>query len=183
MTIDPTARAELAGLVRAKGYEHRAEPFTLTSGGTSHDYVDGKHAVASGADLERVARTVIAAVDVDWDVVGGPTMGADAIAHAVAVLSGAGWFSIRKEPKGHGRGAWVEGSRLEAGQRALVVEDVVSTGGSLLRGVGHLRELGVEVVAATALLDRGPAVAARMADAGIPWLPLLTWADLGIAPL
>jgi orotate phosphoribosyltransferase len=90
---------------------------------------------------------------------------------------------VRKEAKGHGRGAWIEGHRLVAGDRVLAVEDTTSTGTSLLDAIERITELGVEVVAATALLDRGPAVAARMADAGIPWLPLLTWADLGIAPL
>jgi orotate phosphoribosyltransferase len=183
VALDPTVRRDLAALVRAKGYEYREQPFTLTSGGTSHDYVDGKHAVAAGADLGRVARAAVESVEVSWDVVGGPTMGADALAHAISLLTGAGWFSIRKEPKGHGRGAWIEGSRLEEGQRALVVEDVVSTGGSLLKGVDRLRQLGVEVVAATALLDRSPLVAARLAAAGIAWAPLLTWDDLGIAPL
>lgn len=183
MSIDATTRRHLAELVLARGYEHREVPFQLTSGGWSHDYVDGKHAVAAGPDLRSVSEAAIATVDVSFDVVGGPTMGADALAHAVAMLSGAGWFSIRKEPKGHGRNAWVEGTRLQEGQRALVVEDVVSTGGSLLKGVERLTELGVEVVAATALLDRSPKVAERFAAAGIPWQPLLTWEDLGIAPL
>ena len=86
-------------------------------------------------------------------------MGADALAHGVALLAGTAWFSVRKEPKGHGRGAWVEGARLQAGDGWCVVEDVVSTGASLLRAAERVRELGVEVVAATALLDRSPAVA------------------------
>jgi orotate phosphoribosyltransferase len=167
MSIDATTRRELAELVKARGYEYRAEPFQLTSGGTSHDYVDGKHAVASGRDLRTVAEAAIAAVEVAFDAVGGPTMGADALAHAMALLTGAGWFSIRKEPKGHGRNAWVEGTRLADGQRVVVVEDVVSTGGSLLKGVDRLRELGVEVVAATAILDRSPRVAER--SAGTTW--------------
>jgi orotate phosphoribosyltransferase len=110
-------------------------------------------------------------------------MGADALAHGVALLSGTAWFSVRKEPKGHGRGAWVEGARLAEGDRVLVVEDVVSTGASLLRAVDRLRELGAEVVGATALLDRSPNVAARFAAAGVAWVPLLTWDDLGIVAI
>ncbi|MCU4186935.1 hypothetical protein K6U06_21395 [Acidiferrimicrobium sp. IK] len=183
MTIDATTRASLARLVRARGYEHRDPPFQLTSGGWSHDYVDGKHAVASGGDLRTVAEAALEEVGGGFDAVGGPTMGADALAHAMALLSGTGWFSIRKEPKGHGRNAWVEGTRLEEGQRVVVVEDVVSTGGSLLKGVDKLKELGVEVVAATAILDRSPTVAQRFASAGLVWRPLLTWEDLGIEPL
>jgi orotate phosphoribosyltransferase len=183
MALDPAARAGLAQLVRSTGYEYRDPPFQLTSGGWSHDYVDGKHAVATGAALRQASQAIIDAIGPRFDAVGGPTMGADALAHGVAILAGTAWFSVRKEPKGHGRGAWVEGARLREGDTVLVVEDVVSTGASLLRAVEQVRELGVEVVAATALLDRSPAVAERFAAAGIDWIPLLTWADLGIEPL
>jgi orotate phosphoribosyltransferase len=183
MPFNAADRISLAQLVRASGYEYRDPPFQLTSGGWSHDYVDGKHALARGATLRQAGQAVIDAVARPFDAVGGPTMGADALAHAVALLSGAAWFSVRKEPKGHGRGAWLEGARLGPGDRVLVVEDVVSTGASLLRSVERIREFDVNVVAATALLDRSPAVAARFHAAGIEWLPLLTWADLDIAPL
>lgn len=181
--LDATARSELAALVRRAGYERRQEPFQLTSGGWSHDYVDGKHAVASGPALRQASRAVLDTVGPEFDAVGGPTMGADALAHGVAVLSGASWFSVRKEAKGHGRRAWIEGARLAPGDRVIAVEDVVSTGASLLRAVERVAECGVTVVAATALLDRSPQVAERFAAAGVPWLPLLTWVDLGIEPL
>lgn len=183
MALDDRTRAALAQLVRSRGYEYRDPPFQLTSGGWSHDYVDGKHAIAAGAALGQASQGVIDAVDRPFDAVGGPTMGADALAHGVALLSGAVWFSVRKEAKGHGRGAWVEGARLEEGQTVVVLDDVVSTGASLLRAVDQVRELGVEVIAATALLDRSPSVAPRFAAAGITWVPLLTWADVGIEPL
>jgi orotate phosphoribosyltransferase len=183
MRLDPAVRSSLAELVLRTGYERRVEPFQLSSGGWSHDYVDGKHAVARGTDLRQASQAVIDAVGEAFDAVGGPTMGADALAHGVAMLSGRGWFSVRKEAKGHGRGAWVEGTRLASGDRVIVVEDVVSTGGSLLRAVERIRDLGAVVVAATALLDRSPAVGPRFAEAGIRWAPLLTWADLGIEPL
>lgn len=183
MTLDDARRADVAELVRRYGYERRDEPFKLTSGGWSHDYVDGKHAIARGADLKLVCQAMIDAVGEPFDAVGGPTMGADAAAHGVSLLSGAGWFSIRKEPKGHGRGAWVEGTRLEGGEKVLMVEDVVSTGGSLLQAVERVRELGARVFAATAILDRGPAAGARIEAAGIRWVPLLRWSDIGIEPL
>lgn len=183
MALDDAARTSLAQLVRGSGYEYRDPPFQLTSGGWSHDYVDGKHAIATGAGLRQACQAVIDAVGASFDAVGGPTMGADALAHGVAMLSGSAWFSVRKEPKGHGREAWVEGVRLRPHDRVVVVEDVVSTGASLLRAVERIREFGVEVVAATALLDRSPAVRARFAAAGIEWSPLLTWIDLGIEPL
>jgi orotate phosphoribosyltransferase len=183
MALDDAARTALAQLVRDSGYEYRDPPFQLTSGGWSHDYVDGKHAIATGAGLRQASQAVIDAVGASFDAVGGPTMGADALAHGVAMLSGSAWFSVRKEPKGHGREAWVEGTRLTPNDRVVVVEDVVSTGASLLRAVERIREFGVEVIAATALLDRSPAVRARFEVAGIHWVPLLTWTDLGIEPL
>lgn len=183
MPLDRAARSSLAALVRRFGYERREDPFQLSSGGWSHDYVDGKHAMASGPALRQVSQAVIDAVDFDFDAVGGPTMGADAVAHGVALLSGCGWFSVRKEAKGHGREAWVEGRRLEVGDRVVAVEDVVSTGASLLRAIERVQELGAVVVTAMALLDRSPAVAERFAAVGIVWSPLLTWVDLDIEPL
>ncbi|MHB1534463.1 MAG: orotate phosphoribosyltransferase [Acidimicrobiales bacterium] len=183
MTLDARTRAAVADLIRQHGYERRDEPFQLTSGGWSHDYVDGKHAVADGAALRLAAQAVIDVIDEPFDAVGGPTMGADALAHGVALLCGSGWFSVRKEAKGHGRATWVEGARLQPGQRVVVVEDVATTGASLLRAAERILDLGVEIVAATALLDRSPRVAERFAEAGIAWRPLVTWADLGIDAL
>ena len=183
MPLDLDSRRALADLLRKTGYERREEPFQLSSGGWSQDYVDGKFAVASGEALRRVSEAAVEMIGEHFDAVGGPTMGADALAHGIAIVSGASWFSVRKEPKGHGRGAWVEGARLQQGDRALIVEDVVSTGASVLRALDRVKELGAEIVAATALLDRSPRVAGRFAEAGIRWAPLLTWDDLGIAPL
>jgi orotate phosphoribosyltransferase len=183
MAIDDETRATLVDLVRTQGYERREQPFALSSGGTSHDYVDCRHVVAGGDALRLVAQAIIDTVDVGWDIVGGPTMGADPLAHAVAMLREASWFSVRKEAKGHGRGSWIEGYRLSPGDRVLAVEDTTSTGASLLGAIGRIRDLGVEVVAATALLDRSPSVARRFESAGVPWMPLLSWEDIGIEPL
>ena len=183
MALTEATRRQLAALVRARGYERREEPFRLTSGGWSHDYVDAKVAVADGEALRRVSQAVVDLVEERFDAVGGPTLGADALAAGVAMVSGARWFSIRKEAKGHGRRAWVEGARLAAGDRIVMVDDVVSTGGSLLRALDRVTELDVVVIAATALVDRGPEAGRRFAQRGIDWRPLLTWADLDIDPL
>ena len=183
MSLPEPIRRSLADLVRRTGYERRPEPFQLSSGGWSHDYVDGKFAVATGPALRQASEAVVEAIGEDFDAVGGPTMGADALAHGVSMVKGCGWFSVRKEAKGHGRGTWVEGTRLAAGDRVVMVEDVVSTGASLLRAADRVVELGATVIGATALLDRSPAVAERFAGAGIRWVPLLTWEDLGIEAL
>jgi orotate phosphoribosyltransferase len=183
MTLDADARRKLAELVRRTGYERREEPFQLSSGGFSHDYVDGKFAVATGAALRQASQAVVDLFDEPFDAAGGPTMGADALAVGVALVSGCSWFSVRKEPKGHGRGAWIEGARLGPGVRVVMIEDVVSTGASLLRAAEKVTDMGAEVVGATALLDRSPQVAARFEEAGVRWMPLLTWTDLDIEPL
>lgn len=176
-------RDRLAELVRTQGYERRDEPFQLTSGGWSRDYVDGKHALARGDSLRVASQAVIDVVAESFGAVGGPTMGADALAHGVALLSGSGWFSVRKEAKGHGRLSWVEGTRLQPGDGVVFVEDVVSTGASLLRAVDRVLELGVRPIAAVTLLDRSTQAAAGFAERGIRYQPLLTYADIGIEPL
>ena len=183
MTLTASDRESLADLVRRTGYEHREEPFQLSSGGWSHDYVDGKFAIAQGGALRQASQAVIDLVAEPFDAVGGPTMGADALAHGVAMVAGCAWFSVRKEPKGHGRLSWLEGTRLGPGDRVVMVEDVVSTGASLLRAAEKVTEVGAVVIAATALLDRSPKVAVNFEAAGVPWRPLLTWIDLGIEPL
>lgn len=183
MPLSTADRARLAELVLGTGYERRAEPFQLSSGGTSHDYVDGKFAIATADGLRQAAAAVVDSVGEPFTAVGGPTMGADALAVGVALAAGCSWFSVRKEPKGHGRGSWIEGARLSPGDRVVMVEDVVSTGASLLRAAEKVTDLGAEVIAATALLDRSPVVAERFAAAGLRWVPLLRWEDLGIEAL
>lgn len=183
MALEAAHRQSLAALVLRTGYERRDEPFRLTSGGWSQDYIDGKFAIAEGSALRQASQAVVDLVGEAFDSVGGPTMGADALAHGVAMVAGCTWFSVRKEPKGHGRGAWVEGARLGPGDRVVMVEDVVSTGASLLRAAEKVTDLGAQVVAATALVDRSPAVAERFRQAGVRWAPLLDWTDLGIEPL
>ncbi|HEV8064777.1 MAG TPA: hypothetical protein VGP46_08105, partial [Acidimicrobiales bacterium] len=124
-------RQRLVSLVLERGYERREEAFQLSSGGFSHDYVDMRRAVARGPDLELTARTVaetLARSGVEYDAIGGMTMGADPVAHAVAVLTGCSWYSVRKATKDHGTGRRIEGTGVGPGVRVVVMEDTVSTG-------------------------------------------------------
>src|SRR5258705_4418896 len=111
---------------------------------------------------------------------GGTTMGADPIACA-ALAGGADVkaFFVRKERKEHGLQRWVEGPLLEPGERCLVVEDVVTTGGSTMHALERLREDGREVVGVVSVLDRlaggGPAI---QAAAGGPYVALATIDDV-----
>jgi orotate phosphoribosyltransferase len=155
---------------------------TLTSGATAQYYVDAKRAVLRpegfGALSELVARYASA-----WEAtaVGGLTMGADAPACA-ALAGGADVkaFFVRKETKQHGLQRRVEGPPLEQGERCLIVEDVVTTGGSTVQAIEAVRSEGHVVCGVVAILDRlsgGAAAIVRAAD-GAPYEPLATIDDV-----
>ena len=179
-------RRQVLEVVRRLGYVRRDEAFQLSSGGWSHDYVDGKRALAGGAELRLAAEAVVATAaerGMAFDAVGGLTMGADPLAHAVAVVSGARWFSVRKEAKGHGRQRAVEGAELGDGVSVLLVEDVVTTGRSMLQALDAVEGTGARVVLAVTLLDRGEMAARALAGRGVAYAPLATFHDLGIDPV
>ncbi len=133
-------------LIRTRGHERRDEPFKLASGQLSHDYIDGKYAVDTGERLAIVSRAVAelaAASGIEFDAVGGLTMGADPLSHGVAMVTGKAWFSVRKEQKQRGREQWIEGTRLQPGTRVLLVDDVISTGGSTALAFDRVAAVGV----------------------------------------
>lgn len=180
------ATARLRAVILERGYERREQPFRLSSGGLSRDYVDLRRALSRGEDLEIAGRAVIAALDgVEYDAIGGMTMGADPVAHCVALLAGRSWFSVRKAERQHGTGRRVEGSPLGVGTRAVVFEDTVSTGRSLLEALEVVEGTGAAIVCACTILDRGESLGAELA-ARRPHLPLvrvLSYKDIGIDPL
>jgi orotate phosphoribosyltransferase len=183
---DADLREELRRLVLDRGYERRETPFPLSAGGTSRDYVDLRRAVAGGADLEVAGRSLaheLATRGVEFDAIGGMTMGADPWAHAVAMLTGRSWFSVRKAVKDHGRQQRIEGSPLGPGVRVVVMEDTVSTGQSLFSAYEVVRDTEADVVAVCTVLDRGDVVAPRFAEAGVNYFAVLTYRDLGIEPI
>lgn len=178
-------RSMIVALVR-HGYERREQPFKLASGQLSHDYIDGKYAIANGGDLILVSRAIgqlVYDMGVAFTAVGGLTMGADALAHGVAIVNECMWFSVRKEPKGRGRQQWIEGGRLSPADRVLLVEDVTTTGGSMLKAYQQILATGAQVVAVVALVDRGEATRRLFEAQGVPYGALVTYHDLGIEPV
>ena len=154
---------------------------TLTSGATAHYYVDAKRAILRPAGFLALGELVAAEAERrDATAVGGMTMGADPVACA-ALASGEELkaFFVRKERKSHGLQRWIEGPQLEDGERCLVVEDVVTTGGSTVRAIERVREEGLEVVGVLSVLDRlaGGAQAIESA-AGAPYVALTTIDDV-----
>jgi orotate phosphoribosyltransferase len=173
-------------LIRTRGYEHREEPFKLASGQLSHDYIDGKFAVDTGERLAIVSRAVAdlaAGHGIEFDAVGGLTMGADPLAHGVAMVTGKAWFSVRKEQKQRGREQWIEGTRLEPGTRVLLVDDVISTGGSTEKAYERVTAVGAVVTGVIPMVDRGDVATKRFAARNVPFAALVTYKDLGIEPV
>ena len=173
-------------LIRTRGHERRDEPFKLASGQLSHDYIDGKYAVDTGERLAVVSRAVAelaAANGIEFDAVGGLTMGADPLSHGVAMVTGKAWFSVRKEQKQRGREQWVEGTRLAEGTRVLLVDDVISTGGSTALALDRIAPLGVVVTGVIPMVDRGDVAAKLFADRDVRFVALVTYRDLGIEPI
>ncbi|HSD80983.1 MAG TPA: orotate phosphoribosyltransferase [Solirubrobacteraceae bacterium] len=155
---------------------------TLSSGASATYYVDAKRATLMPAGFGALAELVAGRAR-DWGAtaVGGLTMGADPVACA-ALAGGADVkaFFVRKETKAHGLQRRIEGPLLDAGDRCLVVEDVVTSGGSTLQAIEALREAGHEIVGVLAVVDRlaGGAERIRAAIGDAPYEALATIDDL-----
>ena len=129
---------------------------TLSSGREAEYYVDAKRATLRPAGFAAMGELVAAAAaEHGATAVGGLTMGADPVACA-ALAAGADVkaFFVRKERKEHGLQRWVEGPPLDPGERCLIVEDVVTTGGSTLQAIERVREEGFEIAGVVSVLDR-----------------------------
>jgi orotate phosphoribosyltransferase len=156
---------------------------TLSSGQTAQYYVDAKRALLRPAGLRAAGELIAAeAAELAATAVGGMTMGADPLACAAIAADGGDElvaFFVRKERKEHGLQRWIEGPILEQGTRCLVVEDVVTTGGSTIHAIERIREEGLAVAGVTAVVDRlaGGAEAIEKA-AGAPYRPLVTIDEL-----
>jgi orotate phosphoribosyltransferase len=155
---------------------------TLTSGATAQYYVDAKRAILRPAGFAAMAE-LVAGYARAWEATaaGGLTMGADAPACA-ALAGGADVkaFFVRKDVKAHGLQRRIEGPPLEQGERCLIVEDVVTTGGSTVRAIDAVHAEGHDVCGVVAVLDRlagGSEAIVRAAD-GAPYAPLVTIDEL-----
>jgi orotate phosphoribosyltransferase len=150
----PAARDRLIAALR----EHALVigEVTLTSGLTAQYLVDAKRAILLPEGFRALGELVAEeARRLEATAVGGITMGADPIACA-ALAGGADVkaFFVRKDRKEHGLSRWIEGPPLEPGERCLVVEDVVTTGGSTVKAIERVRDEGFEVAGVLVILDR-----------------------------
>jgi orotate phosphoribosyltransferase len=178
-------RSTLKELFRERAL--RFGQFTLASGRTATYYLDGKQITLESRGLRLVAEGLLELLeDVDFTAIGGMSLGADPIIGAVlAVAAERGrslqGFLVRKEAKGHGTNRFIEGP-VQPGARVVIVDDVVTTGGSALQAIERVEEFGCHVVQVVGIVDRREGGAENFARRELPFRCLLTIEDLGIPP-
>ena len=159
---------------------------TLSSGREADYYVDLRRITLSGLAAPLVGRLLLElTADLDYEAVGGLTMGADPLASAMLHAAAAQGrrldaFVVRKQAKAHGLQRRVEGPDV-AGRRVLVVEDTTTTGGSPLTALEALREAGAVPVAVATIADRATGAAERIEAEGVPYRSLYSLDDLGLS--
>ena len=145
-------------LARLSYFREPGKQFRLASGRLSDYYIECSLTTTHGAAMPLIGQVVHARVPRGAVAIGGPTMGADPIASAVAYYSAGtprplSWFSVRKTAKEHGARRWLEGS-AQSGDAVVVVEDVITSGGSVIEAVRKCGEEGLRVLRAVVLVDR-----------------------------
>jgi len=156
--------------------------FVLRSGKRSRFYLD-KYLFETSPDLLRDIAAGLAArlpAHEPVDLLAGPELGAVALVAALSLASEKPFVIVRKGEKSYGTGKLLEG-RAEPGQRVLVVEDVVTSGGAALAAVRVLREAGLQVAGLVCVVDREQGGREAFESEGVPFEPLFTASGLGIA--
>lgn len=178
----PSLKLQLVEVLRRRSV--RWGDFTLASGQTSDLYVDARLTSLSPDGAPLIGRLLTETISADVVAIGGPVTGADPIVGATIVSAAAVGrslfgFMVRKQAKAHGRGRVVEGmDNLAKGDRVVVVEDTVTTGGSLLRALAHVEEAGLVVDEVVVVVDREEGAAARIREAGYRFRALVGRSDL-----
>jgi orotate phosphoribosyltransferase len=170
-----------------KKYSYEKREVTLASGRKSNFYFDGKQTTlnAEGAYLVgKLMFDIIKNLPVKIDAVGGPTIGADPIATSVALVSfleksPVNAFIVRKEPKGHGKKLWIEGNKNIAKNSVVaIVEDVITTGGSIMKAVKIVEDEGYKIGAVVVLVDREEGGRENIEQAGYKFYSVLKKSDI-----
>jgi len=175
-------KARLVEILLERSVRHGT--FTLASGKTSDLYVDARQTTLSPEGAAVIAELILDRLHPEAVGVGGPVTGADPITGAVALLS---WqrdrpihgFMVRKAAKAHGTGNQVEGrAGLPDGAKVCMIEDTVTTGGSLIEAIHAVEAAGLEVVQVICVVDRCEGAAERFAEAGYILEALVTRRDI-----
>ena len=162
--------------------------FTLASGRKASYYLDGKQVTLDPAGAQLVAEGILEVLAAEGmpSAVGGMSIGADPITAAVVTMSAVRGtpvkgFMVRRQSKGHGTKQYIEGP-VQPGQQVVIVEDVVTTGGSSLMAIERAEAFGLKVARVIAIIDRMEGGAEAFADRGYKFSSLLTIRDFGIEP-
>ena len=176
-------KEEILELLKKDAY--KKGDYTLSSGRKSEHYVNCKPVTLSSRGLTLSSIMLLEAVEEDAVAVAGLTLGADPLVSGVAVVCGLDKIKVdalivRKEAKGHGTQAYIEGKLPEKGAKITVLEDVITTGGSAIQAVKRLRDAGYTVNRIAAIVDRqvdGEADAA-MKEADLELVSIFTLGDI-----
>lgn len=159
--------------------------FTLASGKKATYYLDCRQVTLGSKSLPLIGEGMLELIEGNLpDLVGGMAIGADPITAAILTVAGGRGIDlrgimVRKEPKGHGTKKFVEGPYRE-GDRVVIVEDVVTTGGSSLKAIEHCEAVGLKVERVLAIVDRLEGGREAFADRGYELSSLFTVEDFGI---
>ena len=172
----------LLKLIRELAYFR--EKIILSSGKESDYYVDARRVTLTAQGAYLCARLILDHVkDEPYDAIGGPTLGADPMLGAIGVVSlqagrPVNTFIIRKAPKAHGKQQQVEGPALRKGGKVILIDDVATTGKAFLESLDVLTPLGIRVVKAVCVLDRGEGAREALAQRGVPLVALFNISEI-----
>ncbi len=185
---------QLMELIREKSLKFG--DFTLASGKKATYYLDGKQVTLDSLGAKLIGQGILDVIRNEKaflteegqlpDAVGGMSIGADPITAATIIMAAINGipmrgFMVRKQSKGHGTNQYLEGP-VHAGDRVVIVEDVVTTGGSSLEAIQRVEDAGLKVVGVVAIIDRMEGGAEAFAEKGYTFRSLLTIKDFGIVP-
>jgi len=182
--MDNKVKQRLLQLIKEKTLFY--QPVVLSSGKRSNYYIDAKQVTLLPEGAYLVAKLILDLIkDEDVEAIGGPTIGADPLLGAINCLSYLNQrplqgFIVRKEQKKHGMQRFIEGPFLKKGTKVAIIDDVVTTGESIIRAVKAVKELGCEVVKVIALVDRCEGGREALKKYGLTLTSIFTIRELGI---
>jgi orotate phosphoribosyltransferase len=176
---------DLRQLVAERSFEYG--DFTLTSGKKSSYYFDGKQVTLYPEGAYLIGKIILEKIrGLNINAVGGCAIGADPMVGALATvaylegISNLNLFIVRKEPKKHGKLRHIEGPLLNKGDRVVIVDDIISTGGSILQSINVIKEFECEIVKVVAVVDRQEGGTQMIQKLGIDVDPIFTIEDFNI---
>jgi orotate phosphoribosyltransferase len=181
---------ETRDALRDIGGRWRDTPVTLKDGRQTNVYLDPKNVFSTNRHMTNLSRAMLAHADalgLDYNAVGGPTMGADVVSHGMVAHHpnpDMGWFTVRDRPKSdHGLGKWIEGTEVGPNHKVILTDDVADSGRSLVDAYHKVRSTGAQVAAVMPVVDRADQTGPQFEQLGVPYHPLMRYEDLGINSL